>query len=95
MLHRARKAAKRARYAAELVRPLGASKRHKRNIKRYKAVQSVLGDHQDTVVASTELRRMALVAGTTGGENGFTYGLLFAREQRIAEGCRRRARDLA
>lgn len=94
MLHRARKAAKRARYAAELIRPLSGSKRQKRNIKHYKAVQSVLGDHQDTVVASTELRRMALVAGTTGGENGFTYGLLFAREQHIAEDCRRRAREL-
>jgi hypothetical protein len=54
----------------------------------------VLGDYQDTVVASGALSRIALAAGTTVGENGFTFGLLFAREQRIAHECRRRARKL-
>jgi CHAD domain-containing protein len=94
MLHRARKAAKRARYAAELVQPIGGAKQTKRIRKRYKGIQSVLGDHQDTVVASAALRRMAVSAGTTAGENGFTFGLLFSREQQIAEECRRRARNL-
>jgi CHAD domain-containing protein len=94
MLHRARKAAKRARYASELLEPLGAAKHTKRIKKHYKGIQSVLGDHQDTVVASAALRRMALSAGTTVEENGFTYGLLFSREQKIAEECRRRARNL-
>ena len=94
MLHRARKAAKRARYAAELLKPLGDAKQTKRKTKHYKGIQSVLGDHQDTVVASAALRRMALSAGTTVGENGFTYGLLFSREQQIAEECRRQARNL-
>jgi CHAD domain-containing protein len=94
MLHRARKAAKRARYAAELVKPLGGAKQTKRIRKHYKGIQSVLGDHQDTVVASAAVRRMALSAGTTAGENGFTYGLLFSREQQIAEECRRQARNL-
>jgi hypothetical protein len=37
---------------------------------------------------------MALSAGTTAGENGFTYGLLFSREQQISGECRRRARNL-
>jgi CHAD domain-containing protein len=94
MLHRARKAAKRARYAAELCQVLGDSSQTKRTVKRYKRIQSVLGDHQDTVVASAALRRMGLAAGTTADENGFTYGLLFGREQRIAEECRREARKL-
>ena len=94
MLHRARKAAKRARYAAELLKPVGDAKQTKRKMKHYKGIQSVLGDHQDTVVASAALRRMALSAGTTVGENGFTYGLLFSREQQIAEECRRQARNL-
>jgi CHAD domain-containing protein len=94
MLHRARKAAKRARYASELLEPLGAAKHTKRIKKHYKGIQSVLGDHQDTVVASAALRRMALSAGTTVEENGFTYGLLFSREEKIAEECRRRARNL-
>ena len=50
MLHRARKAAKRARYAAELRAPL--DKRAKKTVKHYKQIQTVLGDHQDGVVAS-------------------------------------------
>jgi CHAD domain-containing protein len=94
MLHRARKAAKRARYAAELCQDVGKSKQTKRTVKHYKHIQSALGDHQDTVVASSALLRMGAAAGTTPGENGFTFGLLLAREQRIAEDCRRQAREL-
>lgn len=86
-LHRARKAAKRARYAAELRKPVDKSA--KRTVKHYKRIQSVLGDHQDTVVATDVLRRLAVTAGTTPGENGFTYGLLYAREQQIAARCRK------
>ena len=77
LLHRARKAAKRARYAAEVTSD-------KRILKRFKQIQSILGDHQDTVVAREHLRRMATAAGTTDGENGFAFGLLYAREQQIA-----------
>ncbi len=94
MLHGARKAAKRARYAAELVKPLGKPKSAKRTIAHYKRVQDVLGEHQDTVVASAALRRIAIAAGTTPGENGFTFGLLYAREQRIARQRRIDARVL-
>jgi CHAD domain-containing protein len=86
MLHRARKAAKRARYAAELCKPL--DKEAKRTLKHYKQIQSLLGDHQDTVVATEALRQMAVAAGTTLGENGFSYGMLYAREQQIARQCR-------
>jgi CHAD domain-containing protein len=92
MLHRARKAAKRARYAAELCKPV--DKKAKRTVKYYKNVQSLLGDHQDTVVATEALRRMAVAAGTTPDENGFTFGMLYAREQQIARQCRKDARRL-
>ena len=92
LLHRARKAAKRARYAAELRAPL--DKGAKRTVKHYKKIQRVLGDHQDGVVALDTVRRLAIIAGTTVGENGFTYGLLYAREQHAAEDARRRARKL-
>jgi CHAD domain-containing protein len=94
MLHRARKAAKRARYAAELCGPLGKRSRAKRTIKRYKQIQSTLGDHQDSVVAAEALRSMGLTAGTTVGENGFTFGMMYAHEQQIARQCRREARRL-
>lgn len=86
-LHRARKAAKRARYGAELLRPI-AAKKMKPKVKHYKRIQSVLGDHQDTVVARDALRRMASVAGTAVGENGFTFGLLHAREEQLARESR-------
>ena len=88
-LHSARKAAKRARYAAELVQPV--KKSAKRKVKRYKEIQSVLGDHQDTVVASDMLRRLGASMCAPADRNGFTYGLLYAREETIARDCRRKA----
>ena len=84
LLHAARKAAKRARYAAELVAPVADKSEMKRDIKRFKHIQSVLGDHQDSVVAAGVLQRLARVAGTTPGENGFTFGLLYANERQTA-----------
>ncbi|MDA2891967.1 CHAD domain-containing protein [Mycolicibacterium sp. BiH015] len=89
LLHRARKAAKRARYANELLQLDRSSTRARRNIKHYKQIQSVLGDVQDTVVARTMLRQLGAAAGTTPGENGFTFGLLYAREEQLARQCRR------
>ncbi|MFB1295665.1 CHAD domain-containing protein [Mycobacterium sp. pW049] len=88
LLHRARKAAKRARYAHELLQRDGAERKVKRTVKHYKQIQSVLGDMQDTVVARTILRQLGVSAGTTPGENGFTFGLLYAREEQLAQKCR-------
>lgn len=92
LLHRARKAAKRARYAAELCLPI--DKGAKDTAKHYKKIQRVLGDHQDGVVASATLRRLGMAAGTTPGENGFTFGLLYACEQEAAEAARAQVREL-
>jgi CHAD domain-containing protein len=95
LLHRARKAAKRARYAAELRQPIDTNaKKAKKTVKSYKKIQTVLGDHQDSVVAAATLMRLARTAGTTVGENGFTYGLLYAREQQLAQEARRKVRGL-
>ncbi|MEU9317047.1 CYTH and CHAD domain-containing protein [Streptomyces sp. NPDC048295] len=81
-LHEARKAAKRARYAAESARPaLGGPA--KRFAKRMKAVQSLLGDHQDSVVAREALRALAVQAHAAG-EPAFTWGLLYGREEAAA-----------
>jgi CHAD domain-containing protein len=91
-LHRARKAAKRARYAAELCSPSSGKAADKG--KHFKRIQRVLGDHQDSVVAAATLYRLGVEAGTTRAENGFTFGLLYAREQGIQESIRRAARRL-
>lgn len=92
LLHRARKAAKRARYGAELIESVEPSAGRRR--KRHKKVQSILGEHQDSIVAIDVLRRLALAAGTTPGENGFTFGLLYAREEALTKDSREAARAL-
>ncbi|TXL88988.1 CYTH and CHAD domain-containing protein [Streptomyces sp. IB2014 016-6] len=78
-LHDARKAAKRARYAADAAEP-ALGKSAKRFSKRMKAVQSVLGDHQDSVVARDALRDLAVQAHAAG-ESAFTWGLLYGEEE--------------
>ncbi|MEE1749649.1 CYTH and CHAD domain-containing protein [Streptomyces sp. JV184] len=82
-LHEARKAAKRARYAAEAARP-ALGRPAKRFAGRMKAVQSLLGDHQDSVVAREALRTLAVQAHAAG-EPSFTWGVLHGREEAAAE----------
>ncbi|CCH28621.1 CYTH and CHAD domain-containing protein [Actinosynnema sp. NPDC047251] len=78
-LHESRKAAKRLRYAVETVEPLyGKSAQEYR--KRLKDLQTLLGDHQDSVVARPVLRELGAQAFREG-ENGFTFGLLHGLEQ--------------
>ncbi|MFE4250754.1 CHAD domain-containing protein [Streptomyces sp. NPDC056910] len=82
-LHDSRKAAKRARYAAEVARPaLGG--RAKDVGKHAKALQSLLGEHQDSVMAREALLDLAAQAHAAG-ESSFTYGLLYGREEALAE----------
>lgn len=89
-LHEARKAAKRARYAAEAVEP-AFGKKARRFAKRMKAVQSVLGDHQDAVTARGVAREIGVQAHLAG-ENAFTFGLLNERAHRDALEHQRQAR---
>ncbi|MEU7582520.1 CYTH and CHAD domain-containing protein [Streptomyces sp. NPDC041068] len=81
-MHDARKAAKRARYAGEAATP-ALGKPAKRFAKRMKAVQTVLGDHQDSVVAREALRALAIQAHLAG-ESAFTWGLLYGQEEAAA-----------
>lgn len=94
-LHRARKAAKRARYAAELHKPVRKPARAKSNIKYYKKIQRLLGDYNDSIVSSEFLWRTATAAGTAGDENGFTYGLLYANEMHASESTRQSVAEVA
>jgi CHAD domain-containing protein len=82
-LHEARKSARRARYAAEAASP-AIGKKASRFAKQMKKVQSVLGDHQDTVIARQAARDLGIGAHLAG-ENAFTYGLLYEREAHRAE----------
>jgi CHAD domain-containing protein len=86
-VHAARKAGKRLRYATEVARP-AVGKEAQRFAKALKGFQSALGEHQDTVVARGALRELGAMAHS-GGENGFSFGLLYgqdaARAARIEE----------
>ncbi|MFB7994001.1 CHAD domain-containing protein [Streptomyces sp. NPDC056002] len=82
-LHNARKAAKRSRYAAEVATP-ALGHRAKDVGKHAKELQSLLGEHQDSVMAREALRDLAAQAHAAG-ESSFTYGLLYGREEALAE----------
>ncbi|MEJ2871031.1 CYTH and CHAD domain-containing protein [Actinomycetospora sp. OC33-EN08] len=75
-LHEARKKAKRLRYASEVAQPV-LRKPARRLRKRMKAVQELLGDHQDTVVTRATLLELA-ASGEVG--QGFSLGVLHAAE---------------
>jgi CHAD domain-containing protein len=84
-LHRARKAAKRARYAAELLRPNTEGRSARKSVKRHRRLQDLLGEHQDAHVSQGVLRRLGAKAAAYSGENGFTYGVLYEQEQARTE----------
>ena len=73
-LHDVRIAAKRARYAAEVVRPV-IGRPAAAVAEKMAEVQETLGDHQDAVVERQWLRDLA-VRAFLAGENGFTFGRL-------------------
>ncbi|MEU3773317.1 CYTH and CHAD domain-containing protein [Streptomyces sp. NPDC032472] len=91
-LHDARKAAKRARYAAEAATE-ALGKPAKRQAKAIKAVQNLLGEHQDSVVARDALRDIGLQA-TAAGDSAFTWGVLYAREEALSAACERELPDV-
>ncbi|MBO3083963.1 CHAD domain-containing protein [Cellulomonas fengjieae] len=78
-LHEVRKAARRARYASEVVEAV-VGEPARRSAARAHRVQEVLGDLHDTVVRRETLRRLAHLADLDG-ESTFTYGRLHALEQ--------------
>ena len=79
LLHSARKAGKRSRYAVELAAPVLGKKADKLIASR-KDLQDVLGEHQDSIVSAGFLRDEGVRVGIRSGHDGFTYGVLYARE---------------
>jgi CHAD domain-containing protein len=86
-LHDVRKAAKRARYAAESARP-AVGKPARKLARRMEQLQELLGEHQDAVEAQRVLREIGSAA-FLAGENGFTFGLLHnlesVRQERVLD----------
>ncbi len=75
-LHAIRKRTKRLRYTAAAT---GADD----VAEKAKAIQTLLGDHQDSVVSRKHLEHES-AAAHSDGEDTFTYGLLFAQEDELA-----------
>ncbi|GAB3925992.1 hypothetical protein GCM10011575_06900 [Microlunatus endophyticus] len=75
LIHSARKAGKRHRYAAEAAVPVLGQAADKVVADR-KDLQDLLGDYQDSRLASVFLRDL----GGIPGRNGFTFGVLYAAE---------------
>jgi CHAD domain-containing protein len=84
-LHRIRKGAKRLRYTA-------AATGEGKVSERAKTIQTLLGDHQDSVVSRTHLSRQA-EAAQAAGEDTFTYGLLYQLEDNLARRSREQLDD--
>jgi len=78
-LHRIRKRAKQLRYTAAAT---GAAQ----VADSAKTIQTLLGDHQDSVVSRSHLSRQA-EAAHAAGEDTFTYGLLYQQERDLAQRC--------
>ena len=78
-LHEVRKAAKRARYAAETLGPLFGEDAARMEAAA-EAVQQSLGDHRDTLLTRRVLRELGVLAHLDG-DNGFTFGRLHALEE--------------
>ena len=70
-------------------RPPALGKPAKKFAKRMKAVQKLLGDHQDSVVARDALRDLAVQAHAAG-ESAFTWGLLYGQRGGRAAAARER-----
>lgn len=83
LIHRARKRAKRMRYAMEVIRPR-APKKTERALKRFNDVQNVLGEFQDSTVAREHLLAIATAHDHTA-ESSFGLGILYQQEQLIGD----------
>jgi CHAD domain-containing protein len=79
LFHGARKASKRHRYAVEAAVPVWGSKADK-IISQRKDLQDLLGNYQDSIVSAAFLRELGARRGIRSGQNGFSYGVLYARE---------------
>ena len=89
-LHEVRKGAKRLRYAADAAAPVG-HKAASRLAAAAEEIQSLLGEHQDSVAARALLRRWA-GQSQQPGDDLFSYGRLHAREECAAKDAEERFR---
>jgi CHAD domain-containing protein len=83
---------KRVRYVAELVEP--ADSKMKGIAHDAKKLQTLLGEHQDAIIAADFLAALS-VTDDRNKDSGFTYGILMANELHRAAAIRQSLRGLA
>ncbi|WP_068161832.1 CYTH and CHAD domain-containing protein [Rhodococcus phenolicus] len=83
LMHRARKGAKRMRYAIEVIRPLHP-KRAGRALDHFDAFQDLLGEFQDSVVAREHLLDIVSEQGHAA-ESSFGLGIAYQHEVLLGE----------
>ncbi|GAB7069558.1 CYTH and CHAD domain-containing protein [Mycobacterium hodleri] len=76
-LHKIRKRAKQLRYTASALS-------NEKAASAAKTIQTLLGDHQDSVVSRIHLSQEA-IAAHEAGEDTFTYGVLYQLESEVAQ----------
>ncbi|MFK4637834.1 CYTH and CHAD domain-containing protein [Paenarthrobacter histidinolovorans] len=86
-LHRVRKSAKKLRFAAAAAERVHGRRAAKLGKAAHK-IQSILGTHQDSVLAREELLALGSTAGL--GSAAFTYGVLHARESAVSDATERK-----
>lgn len=80
--HEVRKAAKKLRFAAAAAESIHGKQATKIADAAHR-IQTILGEHQDSAVARTELLKLGSAPGM--GNAAFTYGILHARERAAAD----------
>lgn len=80
--HEVRKSAKKLRFAAAAVESVHGKRAAKLGDAAHK-VQSILGEHQDSVMAREELLKLG--SATDTGSSAFTYGVLHAMERNAGD----------
>jgi CHAD domain-containing protein len=95
LLHSARKASKRARYAAEAAAPILGARTSARIAKRYRTLQELLGEHQDAVLSAEFLRRLASRPDVELGDGAPALFFLLRREVRTGHRAERKAAKVA
>jgi len=78
--HQARKAAKRVRYAAEVLAPAYRGEARV-VVERFTRLQDLLGERHDAVVARAMLQEEGTRAGPGRGRTGYAFGLLVGHEE--------------
>lgn len=86
-LHEVRKGAKRLRYAADAAAPIFGKQATKAS-RRAQKIQTILGEHQDSLVVRERLSSLVQDSPEPGARVGFIYGRLHSLEQQRAAEAR-------